>query len=304
MRRLRRALVATLLLAAAGGAWWSGAIPCALVVAQPSCQLLVTGGPVLDTAAIVAVRPTASEGVTGVARGGPLAVREPAGRLLVTTIEVSEPDGVAGWSAALRDPDVDLVARSRLVPAGGDLGDVAEAARERMEESQQRAAVVALAELGLVAEPDVPPAFWPVAVTFATEEVGGPSAGLMLALSVFARLAPVDPTARVDGAASGRAPLVVAGTGALAADGGVVGVGGVDHKLRSVIADARGGPLPDAFLLPDDDLALARRTEVTRDLLLVPVADLGDALAALEALGAGVTPARAELLAAGSGVAR
>lgn len=301
MRRLRRALVATLLLAAAGGAWWSGAIPCALVVAQPSCQLLVTGGPVLDTSGLVAVRPSTSEGAT---RGGTLAVREPAGRLLVTTIEVSEPDGVAGWSAALRNPDVDLVARSRLVPAGGDLGDVAEAARERMEESQLRAAVVALAELGLVAEPDAPPAFWPVTVNFATDEVGGPSAGLMLALSVVARLAPVDPTARVDGAASGRAPLVVAGTGALAADGGVVGVGGVDHKLRSVIADARGGPLPDAFLLPDADLALARRTEVARDLLLVPVADLGDALAALEALAAGGTPAHAELLAAGSGVAR
>lgn len=297
MRRIRRALVAVTLLGAAGGAWWSGALPCTLVVAQPACQLVVTGGPVLDTADLVDVRPASSLGAT---RPGPLAVREPEGRLLVTTIEVGEPDGVAGWWEAVRDPEVDLIARSRLVPPGGDLDDVAEAGRARMEESQVRAAVLALAELGLVAEPDAPIAFWPVKVTFATDEVGGPSAGLMLALSVAARVAPQDPTARHGGAASGRPPLVVAGTGALDSDGRVVGVGGVDHKLRSVVADARGGPLPDAFLLPEDDLALARRTELARGLLLVPVRDLTEALAVLESLAAGTTPARAELLAAAS----
>ncbi len=297
MRRVRRVLVTVTLLAAAGGAWWSGALPCTLVVAQPACQLVVTGGPVLDTADLVDVRPAPS---SGAARPGLLAVREPEGRLLVTTIEVGEPSGVAEWWAAVRDPDVDLVARSRLVPAGGDLDDVAEAGRARMEESQVRAAVLALAELGLVAEPDAPAAFWPVAVTFATDEVGGPSAGLMLALSVAARVAPDDPTALPDGAASGRPPLLVAGTGALDADGRVVGVGGVDHKLRSVVAEARGGPLPDAFLLPEADLALARRTALSRDLLLVPVRDLTDALAALESLAAGTTPEHAERLAAAS----
>lgn len=301
MRRIRRALVATVLLAVGGGAWWSGALPCTLVVTQPACQLVVTGGPVIDTATLVTVRPVAAEGAT---RSGPVAVREPAGRLLVTTIEVSEPADVAEWWTAARAADRDLVARSRLVPAGGDLDDVAEAGRLRMEESRGRAAVLALAALGLVAEPDAPAAFWPVAVTFATDEVGGPSAGLMLALSVAARVAPEDPTARPGGAASGRAPLVVAGTGALDEGGRVVGVGGVDHKLRSVVADARGGPLPDAFLLPEADLPLARRTELARDLLLVPVRDLNDALAALEALADGATPARAELLAAADGTAR
>jgi len=300
MRPMRRTLLAAAALIALGGAWWSGAVPCALVVAQPACQLVVAGGPVLDTAMLVAVR--ASDAPAGI-DGAPV-VREPAGRLLVTTIEVWEPEDVATWWAALRDPDVDLIARARLVPDGGDLDDVAEAGRQRMEESQVLAVALALTELGLIATPDVPAWAWPVDVTFATAEVGGPSAGLMLALAVVARLAPTDPTARPGGAASARAPLSVAGTGALERDGRVVGVGGLSHKLRGVVADARGGPLPDAFLLPREDLPIARRAIVGRDLLLVPVEDLGEAVRALDTLARGGTPTGAELLAAAGGAGR
>jgi PDZ domain-containing secreted protein len=120
----------------------------------------------------------------------------------------------------------------------------------------------------------------------------------MLALSVIAQLAPDDPTARPDGAASGRPPLVVAGTGALEPDGRVLGVGGLEHKLRSVIADARGGTLPDAFLLPAEDLAIARRVPLARDLLLVPVSDLAGAVDALAVLARGARPEGAVLVAA------
>lgn len=299
-RRTRRTLLAAAAVAALGGAWWSGALPCALVVAQPDCQLVVAGGPVLDTAALLTVR--ASGAPTGI-DGAPV-VREPAGRLLVTTIEVWQPDGVAAWWGALRDPDVDLIARARLVPEGGDLDDVAEAGRRRMEESQTLAVALALTELGLIATPDVPARAWPADVTFATEAVGGPSAGLMLSLSVIARLGRTDPTARPDGAASARAPLTVAGTGALERDGRVVGVGGLTHKLRGVVADARGGPLPDAFLLPLEDLPVARRAVIARDLLLVPVTDIGDALRALDVLARGGTPEGAVLLAADAGAGR
>lgn len=253
----------------------------------------------LDTAALVTVRaPGAPTGIDG----APV-VREPAGRLLVTTIEVSQPDGVAAWWGALRDPDVDLIARARLVPDGGDLDDVAEAGRLRMEESQTLAVALALTELGLIASPDVPAWAWPVDVTFATDAVGGPSAGLMLSLAVIARLGRTDPTARPDGAASARA-LTVAGTGALERDGRVVGVGGLSHKLRGVVADARGGPLPDAFLLPLEDLPVARRAVIARDLLLVPVTDVGDALRALDVLARGGTPEGALLLAADAGAGR
>ena len=287
-------LIAAGLLAAATGAWWSGSVPCAVVVAQPACQLAVTGGPVLDVAQLMTVVPSAT---AAGASGRDVEVREPAGRMLVTTIEVSEPGSVAAWWSALRDPDVELVARALLVPAGGDLADVAEAGRARMEESQLRAAGLALSELGLVATPDAPWA-WPVEVRFATDEVGGPSAGLMLALGVVARVATVDPTARPDGAASARPPLSVAGTGALDADGGVTGVGGIAHKLRSVVDDARGGPLPDAFLLPVEDLPVARRVALRRDVLLVPVRDLADAIAALDVLARGGEPEGAVRLAA------
>jgi PDZ domain-containing protein len=290
-------LVAAGLLAAVTGAWWSGSVPCAIVVAQPACQLVVTGGPVLDVARLVDVVPATGASRASSPDGRAVEVREPAGRLLVTTIEVSEPGSVAAWWSALRDPDVELVARALLVPAGGDLADVAEAGRARMEESQLRAAGLALAELGLVATADAPWA-WPVEVRFATDEVGGPSAGLMLALGVVARVAPVDPTARPDGAASARPPLSVAGTGALAADGRVLGVGGVAHKLRSVVDDARGGPLPDAFLLPFEDLPVARRVSLRRDVLLVPVRDLAEAIAALDVLARGDVPEGAVRLAA------
>jgi PDZ domain-containing secreted protein len=257
---------------------------------------------VLDTGQLLDVSPSGVS-PSGVASEG-LEVREPAGRLLVTTIEVWELDGVRGWWSALRDPDIDLVARALLVPAGGDLEDVAESARARMAESRELAVGLALASLGLIAEADVPAWAWPVEVSFATDEVGGPSAGLMLALSAVARLAPTDPTERPDGAASGRAPLRIAGTGALEADGRVVGVGGVQHKLRSVVADARGGALPDAFLVPLADLPVARRASVERALLVVPVEDLAGALRALEVLATGGTPDGAVLLAGASASAR
>ena len=279
-------LIATVVLAGSVGAWWSGALPCAVVTHQPGCQLAVSGGPVIDAGSLMTVV------------AGGVAVREPAGQLLVTTIEVWEPQGFAAWWGALRDPDVDLVARARLVPPGGDLGDVAEAGRERMAESRTLAVVLALDALGLVASTDVPAWAWPVVVDSPSEEVGGPSAGLMLALGVLAQVAPDDPTARTDRSDLARGPLVVAGTGALDADGRVVGVGGLAHKLRSVVADARGGPLPDAFILPAEDLALARRVTLERDLLLVPVTAFVEAVAALEVLAAGGTPEGAVLLAA------
>jgi len=62
--------------------------------------------------------------------------------------------------------------------------------------------------------------------------------------------------------------------------------------------------VPDAFLLSIDDLAVARRAVVARDVLLVPVADLAAALEALAVLAAGGIPEGAVLLTAGTGSAR
>jgi PDZ domain-containing secreted protein len=180
-----------------------------------------------------------------------------------------------------------MIARSLLVPDGEGLEAVAEEGRRSMEASQLRAAGLGLHAVGLIEEPGVPPASWLVTVTFATEGVGGPSAGLMIALAVASRAGPVDLAAG----------LTVAGTGALAPDGRIEGVGGIDHKLRSVTTRDTATPL-DAFLLPEADLALARRTRVDVDVLLVPVGDLDAALAALAELRAGGTPRGAVLLSA------
>jgi PDZ domain-containing secreted protein len=268
-RSLLRLLVAVALPAAAVGTWAIGAVPCPAVPVGPTCQLMVTGGPVLDTGALVRVDP-GDPGDPGAA-ADPVRVRTPSGRLLVTTIEVGEPDGVRGWWDALLDPDVDLVRRDRLVPAGSELSDVAREGEAAMRAAQARAATLALALVGL--------AGGAADVTFVTDGVGGPSAGLMLALAVAARVASADPTAP---------GLVIAGTGALERDGRVVGVGGVDHKLRAAAIER-----PVAFLLPREDLPLARRTEVPVAVLLVPVDDLGSALDAVATLAAGRVPAGA-----------
>jgi PDZ domain-containing protein len=272
-RALLRMLAAVVLLGGVGGAWTSGFVPCAAVPLGPACQLTVTGGPVLDTAGLLtvtAIEPGSPSGPLSGPLSGSLPVRAPAGRLLVTTIEVGESAGVGAWWEALLDPDVDLVRRDRLVPAGRELADVARAGEAAMRGAQGRAAALGLAAAGADGRADV---------AFATDGVGGPSAGLMLALAVAARTAPTDPTAP---------GLVVAGTGALDADGRVVGVGGVDHKLRAAASER-----PAAFLLPREDLALARRTELPVAVLLVPVDDLAQALDAVATLAAGRVPAGA-----------
>jgi PDZ domain-containing protein len=275
---VRLRILAAVGVLAATGAYASGAVPCALVTLQPACQLAVTGGPVLDTADLVRI-----EG-RGSAR---LGTADGEGRLLATTIEVSEPDGWVDWLAGHRDPTTAMIARVLLVPDGQGLDAVATEGRRAMEESQRRAAGLALHAVGLIDDPGVALEDWPVTITFATDGVGGPSAGLMIALAVAARVGP-------DDLAAG---LTIAGTGVLDATGRVVGVGGIDHKLRSVTRTG-GAPRLDAFLLPVADLALARRTIVGRDVLLVPVTDLDAALVALAELRAGREPQGAVLLSA------
>jgi PDZ domain-containing secreted protein len=305
-RRSVRILIVMLLTVASVAAYASGGLPCALVSVQPACELIVDGGPVLDATALVTVRPRPAggppggppEGAVGGTADG-VTIRVPAGRLLATTIEVSEPASFGAWLDARRDPTRTVVPRAQVVPPGGGLQDVALAGRVAMEASRTRAVALALHELGLVAEADAAPDAWPVTVTFATDGVGGPSAGLMLALSVIAQLATVDPTAAGSGTTTSAGltrgtGLVVAGTGALADDGRVVGVGGVAHKLRAAATAGRGGGAPDAFLVPLEDLPAARRVLREVDVLLVPVADLAAAVAALRDLAAGRLPAGAE----------
>jgi PDZ domain-containing protein len=86
------------------------------------------------------------------------------------------------------------------------------------------------------------------------ESIGGPSAGLMFALSVYDTLTP---GALTDGAH-------VAGTGTISADGAVGPIGGIQQKIAG--AEQGGAEL---FLVPPDNCASAVRAELGDGIELV-----------------------------------
>ena len=104
-------------------------------------------------------------------------------------------------------------------------------------------------------------------------EIGGPSAGLMLTLSVIDRLTPGDLT-------KGE---FVAGTGTINPDGEVGPIGGITHKLKAA-RDAGA----NVFLVPADNCTEAK-TKAPDGLELVKVGKLSDAVDALDTLGTDVS---------------
>ena len=102
----------------------------------------------------------------------------------------------------------------------------------------------------------------PLKLTIETENIGGPSAGLMFALSIIDRLTPADLT-------GGRR---IAGTGELSVDREVLPIGGVAEKL--VAARRQGATV---FLIPKDNCPDVRG-RVPAGLRLVRVATVDDAL--------------------------
>lgn len=102
----------------------------------------------------------------------------------------------------------------------------------------------------------------PLKLTIETENIGGPSAGLMFALSIIDRLTPADLT-------GGRR---IAGTGELSVDREVLPIGGVAEKL--VAARRQGATI---FLIPKDNCG-DLHGRVPAGLRLVRVATLDDAL--------------------------
>lgn len=131
----------------------------------------------------------------------------------------------------------------------------------------------------------------PLDVRIDAGRIGGPSAGLMFALSIVDLLTEED---LVGG-------LVVAGSGTVDLAGTVGGVGGVPQKL--VAATSRQDDRPaDVFLVPSSNLDQARRAPVAADITVVPVDDLDAAVAALATLRDGGLPDEAIRLRAGGGV--
>lgn len=102
----------------------------------------------------------------------------------------------------------------------------------------------------------------PFSVDIEQGRIGGPSAGLMIALTVFDQADPGDLT-------RGR---VVAGTGTMDLDGRVGPVGGVPQKVRA--ARAAGATI---LLAPPEEAAEARAV-AGRDLRVLPVRTLAEAI--------------------------
>ncbi len=126
------------------------------------------------------------------------------------------------------------------------------------------------------------------AVEIDTEEIGGPSAGLMFTLEIMNQLMEKDLTKGYR----------VAGTGEMSEDGTVGRIGGVDFKVMA--ADREG---IEIFFAPDDEITEEMRERVTdirsnydtaaetaekigTDMKIVPVKTIDDALDYLEALEA------------------
>ncbi|MDR3079654.1 MAG: PDZ domain-containing protein [Streptomyces sp.] len=114
---------------------------------------------------------------------------------------------------------------------------------------------------------------FPFTIDIKVDDVGGPSAGLMFALSIVDKLTPGPLT-------GGK---VVAGTGTIDDNGRVGPIGGVEMKTIGARAD-------DAqyFLTPKDNCAAAAK-HIPKGLTLVKVNTLDDALNALEDIRAGNT---------------
>ena len=110
---------------------------------------------------------------------------------------------------------------------------------------------------------------FPIDVTYTSDEIGGPSAGLMWALGLYELLTPQDITA-------GR---TIAGTGEIAPDGTVYPIGGIQDK---VIAAQRAGAT--IFLAPKGNMDELQGVD-TGDMQVIPVTSFDDALQALQQNG-------------------
>ena len=118
--------------------------------------------------------------------------------------------------------------------------------------------------------PDVEHDF-PFSIDIAIDDVGGPSAGTMFALGIVDELTP--------GAMTGGEH--VAGTGAIAADGTVLEIGGLRQKVLGARAEGARW-----FLAPRAECGQVAGA-VPEGITVLPVSTLHEARAAVEAIGAG-----------------
>ncbi|MFG2844877.1 S16 family serine protease [Kitasatospora sp. NPDC048296] len=201
--------------------------------------------------------------------GAPLRTTE--GELRMVTISATNPGQKTRFWRALQawfNPD-EAVRPTETVYPQSNPTKAEEVTAQQMVESQDSATAAALDYLHL--SPDQ------VKVKVDLGDVGGPSAGQMLALGIVDKLAGDGKGGDLTGG------LKIAGTGTIEKDGTVGPVGGVPLKTQ---AAARDGAT--VFLLPRDECADAK-VHTPKTLRLVPVGTLAESVSALEALRSGGT---------------
>ncbi len=179
-------------------AWLLFVFPHELVVLSP--------GPLFDAGQVVSVKAHPSPGP---------------GKILIATVAVQFPNFVSLLTAAFDRRD-QVTWKTSVIPAGMSLAAFEKKARSQMAQAQNDAVAAArayLAKWGIVD----PSAVLGQDISFGLQDVGGPSAGLALALQIVSDYMGRDLT-------GGRVVVV---TGAIGSAGNVMPVGGVAIKARA-----------------------------------------------------------------------
>ncbi|MFD6425019.1 S16 family serine protease [Streptomyces sp. NPDC060198] len=221
-------------------------------------------------------QPGTTANVLGSADGKPVITitgaptRTTEGQLRMTTIVATGPkadvrvgDVIDGWFRT----DRAVMSRDSVYPTQGSEKQIEQHNLNDMKESQDVAVDAALNYLDREQG----------SMTFSLDlgDIGGPSAGLFLALGIIDKL---------DGNGSGgdlTGGRTIAGTGTIAADGAVGAVGGVSMKTQAARRDGA-----TVFLVPKDECGAAE-AELPNGLRLIPVTTLKGAVSALDALDKG-----------------
>ncbi|TWE17547.1 PDZ domain-containing protein [Kitasatospora atroaurantiaca] len=197
--------------------------------------------------------------------------RQTIGELRMVTISATNPgEELSLWTSLKAWVNQDeAVLPSEAVYPQQDPTKAQQVTQQQMTESQDSATIAALNYLHLSPSQ--------VKVTVDLGDIGGPSAGQLIALGIIDKLAGDGKGGDLTGG------KVVAGTGTIDDDGNVGAVGGVPLKTQ---AAARDGAT--VFLLPKSECSDAK-VNTPAGLRLIPVTTLADAVAALTALNSGGT---------------
>lgn len=200
--------------------------------------------------------------------------RETEGQLRMTTIVATGPqmdvrlgDVVDGWFRT----DRAVMPKDSVYPSGDDAEEVEKHNLGDMRESKDKATRAALRYLRANGVKGTDK----VRVGVDLGRIGGPSAGLFLALGIIDKL---------DGDGSGEdltGGRTIAGTGTISADGKIGAVGGVALKTQAAGRDGAS-----VFLVPEDECGDAE-AEKPKGLRLIPVTTLSNTIDVLRDLRKG-----------------